>query len=750
MPSRGVRLVAYDPDGDLRGEIPWPLNARIADVMNDLGSGTIDYLATAPRAEILEDLCEVALEVHDGTDWVEPGARLRRLKRSGSLIEETKTRRYTLPSYGTLLGKVRMLREETLNENRVRAFSALTVGAFVKTLVDEGKSRGAIPGLTLGFTITHDSNGVEWEGSIPPRSLSYGDDLLSQIRSLAEEGIVDWRIVGRRLDMFVPGTLGATKDVTLRNGRDIIEAPDDEDASEMAGRVAVLGDDGRSLEIVAPSAGPWGLEEELIQAPGTTDIGALTLIATVEQEKRSSPRVQMTRQVLMTGKYQPNVHYGIGDTIDAPDDHGTIAPLRVRQITTTIDQNGLGANLVLNDRFIERSLRDSRGIRGLMGGASGSGGGGSGTPSPVDLRTPAAPEGLGVVSTGYWTPDGAPHALVAATWVPVTTAVDGVALAVSGYEFWGRPMDGETPSDVLTFVEGAAAGFSPFAIESTWRFKVRARSTAGVWGPFGDEVEVEMASPDTVLVKPAQPIVTSANRVVTVATTGLFETDPPTSAPPSFREFRIERAPDETGPYVGIGVLNRQVDVRTFNDMQRGDTWWFQLVAIDRLGNESDPSDPVSVEVAGIDGADLVVRSVTAEAVVLGSLTVDHMEPGFGAALEINGNVIITALEEGVAAVGDSVAVVEGEVAAVAGDVATIGTYFDFDVDGLGVSAPGTDYSQLIAADGTSWLQGETVIVNISEGQMTAQAIVVPTATVGNHQFEKAPGGIGTFMRALL
>src|SRR5690606_22020688 len=126
---------------------------------------------------------------------------------------------------------------------------------------------------------------------------------------------------------------------------------------------------------------------------------------------------------------------------------------------------------------------------------------------------------------------------------------------------------------------------------------------------------------------------------------------------------------EEAGEYVQVGVLNRDVDVRTYNDMEVGDTWWFRLVGVDRLGRESDPSDPVSVTVEGIDGGDIIAGTIKGNRIEAGTLTVDLVEPGFGDAIQIDGNLTILAQQEAIDGVSADVTTVAGDVAAVADDV---------------------------------------------------------------------------------
>lgn len=68
----------------------------------------------------------------------------------------------------------------------------LTAGRILQLLVTEAQARGALTGVTLGFTATADSAGVAWPVT-SDISLAIGVDLLSVLRQLTE-GYIDFRM----------------------------------------------------------------------------------------------------------------------------------------------------------------------------------------------------------------------------------------------------------------------------------------------------------------------------------------------------------------------------------------------------------------------------------------------------------------------------------------------------------------------------------------------------------------------------
>src|SRR5690606_20605086 len=147
------------------------------------------------------------------------------------------------------------------------------------------------------------------------------------------------------------------------------------------------------------------------------DTGTLTTLARWTLQKARVPLVQMTRGILFpTAEYMPFRDYQPGDFVTAPGSAdqpwgaNDQSDLRVRQITlASVTGQGMEGALVLNERFIESSLRRDRLLNALTGGAgSNPGGGGGGTPPREDTRTPRAPTGLVVASETYINEIGEP------------------------------------------------------------------------------------------------------------------------------------------------------------------------------------------------------------------------------------------------------------------------------------------------------------------------------------------------------
>ncbi|MEV0236866.1 fibronectin type III domain-containing protein [Nonomuraea sp. NPDC050786] len=484
-----LRLVAHAPNGDRLGVLPHHLGFEVAFPLNDVPSLKVTYPVAGVGSQWLEQPVEVAVEyATENGVWVEPdGGRFLRIKRGADVADQSGTRTYECPAWSWQLRKLIMYAGGVMVEGK-RQFSAVTPGALLRTLVQEGKVRGAVPGLAIDFTSTHDSAGQPWDATkLLTLELEPGVDLLTLLINLSEQGVLDWTMTGRTLRAYREGTVLGRQNGTgagaidLRLGRDIDEAPDTATLEDLATAILIKGEKGLTVEVTNSSAtAPWGRWETSQSQGGVSDAGTATLLGQNALERAGRERAQLTRGIrVQAARFLPLAHYRPGDYIRAPGDRGEMQPLRVRQITLSVDKDGaISGNLVLNDRFIEREIRLARQAAGILAGGVGSGGTG-GTPAPEPGgRTPAAPTGLVVNAQAYIDASGTAQGQITATWSPVTADVNGVAIEVDSYELYARE---NRPGDYwqqIAVVEGGTttATYSPLRVGVEYAFKVRAVS----------------------------------------------------------------------------------------------------------------------------------------------------------------------------------------------------------------------------------------------------------------------------------
>lgn len=621
-----LRLVAYAPNGDRIGLLPHPLSVEVGWPLNDVPSLRLSYSRHAPGAEHLDSPVEVAVEWSDGGEWVEaPDSRFLAIKRSGSeTTDDTKTVTFDMPGWAWQLRKLVLYPTSTMVEGK-RQFSAVTPGAILRTFYNEGRDRGALPGLSVDFDTSRDSAGQPWAATLT-LGIEPGRDLLAMLLNLAEQGVIDWCMQGRTLRVFNEGTVRARNlatgpaPVDLRLGRDITEAPDQGTWEQAASHILVAGEAGLSVEVSAPVNLPWGRWEAYQAQGGVRDAGTAALLGQYALQRASGERVQITRGITpISARWLPLRDYQPGDTILAPGDRGQMEPLRVRQITLTKDANGVAAgNLTLNDRFLEDDIRIARRAQGILDGGIAVGGNGN-TPAPeTEGRVPAAPEGLIVQADAYIAPDGYARGQITATWSPVTADVNGVALDVDGYELYGRRLDTGQEWGLLTKADvgQTTVTYSPLQTRTEYEFKVRAVAD-GTPGEFSQPVRAYI--PDDVVPPPApsKPELATRLGVIQVTWDGLAHDGAP--MPADFDHVVVYMSGDDGLTWEPVGTL-RAAGTFVVTDQPYNEERLFRLTAVDRSGNESVPSQQASIATKPLVDTDLIGQVISGANIVDGTI----------------------------------------------------------------------------------------------------------------------------------
>jgi hypothetical protein len=628
-----LRLRAYAPNGAALGLLPEASELGAGLPFDDVSSLTVTYSRLAAGGTVLDrDLgagLELALEYTTGGAWVEPrNGRFLYLKREFDVVDETDTVKATCPGYAWQLRKARLEHKAGVEPvDGKRPFLSATVGAILVTLLTESQARGEVTGFTTTATSTHDSAGAPWSQVI---TIYYepGLDLWSVLDSLTQQGMCDWAMQGRELQLYnvdtalvVDRTTGADP-TSLRLGRDVTNAPSDESIEELISRAVLRGDNGLVLVEDNPTAPtPWGVWTGTISQGGVSDEGTMRALVQADLARGARVRGQYTRELITTGPTPPLTAYGPGDYVKAAGATRELERLRVRQVTLSKGSNGVTGSVVLNDRVLEAELRRSRRISGIVGGASSDGGSGArpSTPGP-DRRTPQTPAGLVADSDAYIDGNGMPRAAVTASWAPVTHATDGTVLEGVSYILWGRPaVSGGVWRSLLT-ADATTVSTSPFDVGSSWQFRVQAVSQGGVASGFSDAVTVAMEDDTTPPPPPSAPILTSKLGTVTVTWDGLTETG--TAMPHDFERVEVRiGVPGTPGPVIGTLRTTSGSEFLVATGMPPDDPVTFEFQAIDRSGNASAWSEISTITPVRIAGPDLEANSVTTNELVAGSVT---------------------------------------------------------------------------------------------------------------------------------
>lgn len=617
-----ARLRAYAPGGASLGLLPDPLSWQASVVHGDLGALNLTYSTLSAGGPLIErplaDGLEVAVEVWDGSTWVEPrGCRFVRVSQGADQADDMDVYSITFTSYGWLLAKAR-LTAGTFTDGR-RAFTAPKAGPLVSTIMGENAAIGGVPVSVVGGG-TNDAGGAAWP-VLPDQGFDYAADYLGVVRGLQEAGAIDWATQARGLYLYLPDSAALSPDlsatVRLTLGLDIGQAPADETIESLVAQIAVRAQAGGTVVVDEPTAPtPWGKWQGSLAVGQVDNEAAATAMGEAELERSGHAREQYTRDLILHDKAPvPLVDYWPGAWVTAPTDVAAES-VRVQQVTLTFGADGYGGNVVLNDRLVESDIRRARTLATLAGGQVGSGG----APLPIAYdpeasRVPSTPTGLD--STAALTFTGpTPRGVVTATWNAVTTATDSGTLTISGYELQWRIGAGAWQTILTPELSAQIPNLTP---GDTIETRVRAISPVTVLPSAWSATDSVLVPGDvTAPSVPTAPTVTSSLMIVSVLWDGTLTSGIPadfayvevaagTSATPTNVRGRLFR-----GGTLQITAASLGVAI--------GTTIYARLRSVDTTGNTSSYSSAVSVVVTGVTGPDLAANSVTANTIAVGAL----------------------------------------------------------------------------------------------------------------------------------
>lgn len=512
-----LRAAAYSPNGARLGVLPTPQALSGSLPFGDVGAFSIDYPANGPKSPWLAGACEVALEVSydGGLTWAEPNdARYLRIRRKGDQVDKPQVVSYEGPSYLWLLEKSKVLPEGALNADGKRPFLTKNAGAILRTLIQEAKARGELPGLDVTtFSEDNDSSGAAWAKVI---TLYYepGVSYLTILLNLQSQGMLDFTMAGRSLRVYnADTTMAGDSGARLIRGRDLTEAPYQATLEGVASHVFLAGDKGLTFERANPTAPtPWGRWTSYISQGGVTDTGTMTVLTDAALDLASGEREENTYGLDFTrAKYLPFRDYSLGEEVTVTTDAGS-EPLRLRQITLERDTEGrVKGNVVLNDRFLENDVRQNRRVQGITGGATADGGSGAQpAPDKPDRLAPKAPTGLAFASDAYLDDEGKVWATIVLSWNDPTQNTDNTALTdLEALEVYWR-LEGDPTWTLATVVDAGVetASVGGFYPATNYEMAVRALDDSGNRSAMSAAGDVVTAQDATVPTRPSQPAVT--------------------------------------------------------------------------------------------------------------------------------------------------------------------------------------------------------------------------------------------------
>ena len=611
------RLVAYQANGSKLGLLPEPTSYTVSFTHDAVGALTVSYSRKALRGEILdrrlETGLEIAVEVSDGGRWIEPyNGRFVIASRSRNALDVSDTVSLTGVSYGWLLKKALNLDTSRLetkgDEKGTRKFANANAGTIMRTFMDENWNRGGVKVDCSRFTSGADSAGKQWGYMLPSIYYDLGVSIQDVLDSLVNNGLCDWRTDARQLLLWNADSVAVCRDLSkscvVTLAQDVSEAPDDESIDGLASSILVRGDNINFRQDNPNAPKPWGGWELYSSQQGVNKKETAEHLIKPTLANAARVRGQYTRSVnVVEASCLPLIDYTIGDWITAP----TVAnreKVRVQQVTLQLDSTGFKASLILNDKNYDSSVRLTKRMNGITGGAH-LGGASGAIPAPEkDHRVPKAPQNLSANSDAYINVNGYARGMVTARWDDVTLATDGTAMDITSYAVEYRVNK--------TGYEWHSAGtttehtLSWSNLDCGVQILIRVRavpSYSDQMGEWSSVFALTVAKDTTPPPVPSKPILSSELGVVSVAWDG--KTADGGSMPIDWdRNILGERLAD--GVFKEIAAVSTGIGDYVITGLTAGTSHTYAFRAVDHAGNKSDWSAIATVTVASAVSPDEV------------------------------------------------------------------------------------------------------------------------------------------------
>lgn len=603
------RLVAYQANGSKLGLLPEPTSYTVSFTHDAVGALTVSYSRKALRGEILdrrlETGLEIAVEVSDGGRWIEPyNGRFVIASRSRNALDVSDTVSLTGVSYGWLLKKALNLDTSRLetsgDEKGTRKFANANAGTIMRTFMDENWNRGGVKVDCSRFTSGADSAGKQWGYMLPSIYYDLGISMQDVLDSLVNNGLCDWRTDARQLLLWNADSVAICRDLSkscvVTLAQDVSEAPDDESIDGLASSILVRGDNINFRQDNPNAPKPWGGWELYSSQQGVNKKETAEHLIKPTLANAARVRGQYTRSVnVVEASCLPLVDYTIGDWITAP----TVAnreKVRVQQVTLQLDSTGFKASLILNDKNYDSSVRLTKRMNGITGGAH-LGGASGAIPAPEkDHRVPKAPQNLSANSDAYINVNGYARGMVTARWDDVTLATDGTAMDITSYvvEYRVNKTGYEWHSAGTTTEHTLSWSNLDCGVQILIRVRA-VPSYSDQMGEWSSVFALTVAKDTTPPPVPSKPILSSELGVVSVNWDG--KTADGGSMPIDWdRNILGERLTN--GSFKEIAAVSTGIGDYVITGLTAGTSHTYAFRAVDHAGNKSDWSAIATVTVA--------------------------------------------------------------------------------------------------------------------------------------------------------
>lgn len=612
-------------DGVDLGPLPSCDTISLSPVFCDYGSIGFTYPKVGKKFHLLDGRDELeVVPFLNGVARPEYGGLVQEV--SGDDVQESAVHTFTGLGYLTLLDEARVYPFEWPSYDTADPswhFADATAGLIIRSLVLAAQARGTLAGVTVGsFSNTTDSNGDPWELQLS-FEVKPGVTLTTVIKNLFDQGMVEFKMVGRDLRMYNAGALSVDRTVQtvpliFRKGRDLSDSPRKTSTRDIATVMLGAGKADAGVyheEVNAPAVAGRRRIEGYVSNGNIVDPGTLNAFTEVSLNRVVNPKMEKTHglEFARNKSPQPVRDFNVGDW--AFNDVGKgLERLRIKQWVLSLAADGrISGSVTMNDMFAEAEEKLAKRVEGIVGGSTITG---ESRAEPVvpeetyDGIPPAAPTGLVVTSDAYRDDQGHTYAQASASWTAVAANADGTVMDdLAGYRVqWRYVTDGASTWRSVEAGGTTFTSWSPLSPGVNAFARVVAYDKAGNVSAASTQQPFTTAKDATPPEAPAAPTVDNYLGLLRIRNTGATASG-------------AARADDEKGREVHVSTVNNftpdlsetsttRVDFLSapgysFVKAAYGTTMYAKLVAVDHSGNRSAASAQGSAASSPVLSADI-------------------------------------------------------------------------------------------------------------------------------------------------
>lgn len=570
--------------------------------MVDPLSGTATLTMNVSRLSGMDvpDDCIVDVDIFNGERWVYTNHRFVMSRQEGDEIDPAGNKKYSGTEFVDYMLENAYTHQD-YEWGGDEGMPPTTPGEMMRHIFTDAKYRGWGAKMELSWYSSVTSFGDLWANTNVSRKISKGTTLAQVVSGLVEDGLMEYRAgyYNNKAHLIIlnPGT-GSSYTSTASvpnvnfNLATIARAPRRRDGTRLT-TVTVLGDDNLMVNQRYTPYDPnvFGHLEGWVAASGVKDMGEANRIASAalsDASKATNERTFEYSASMVGSVFYPYHVFTPGDWVRIPDNTSS-QQSRIQQITIAKTPDSMLLTLTTDNRIISGTSMLAKRQSAQIGGAKP--GGTQNAQSPLDSRIPAQVVVNSITSSGYWTTNGSPRAKVTLSWAKVVSAMSGAAITCDLYEvYWRDPTTGDEwsfkSSTAQTTIE-----INDWEVLKPLRFRVRARSTAGVFGVFSEDQSHTTVAPAVDLAGPViSDLYTDGVGSIYISWNGLLGPD---VAPLRLAYVGAEISDDGIvftpagTPIVAPGTI-------VVNPNAWGD-FIVRLRPYDKLGNPGTPSDPETI-----------------------------------------------------------------------------------------------------------------------------------------------------------